>query len=325
MRKTILWAILLLPVFSFAEIYDNIVIRVNNKIVNRYELDKFKAFLKATSGMTQHTDQQIAQQLANILVLEYFTEENSIEISEKDVIRELNDIAEKMKLSGEQQIRTELSKQFNMPVSQDDLRDFIKKQLVFKKSQEFLILNKKRNELKQPTEQEILDVYNKNKHYFVAPAEIKIAHLVILITKDMGFKEQVALEKKLLAARSECLKVKDLAKREELFYQKVEKEASTIYQKNRGLLGSFDSEKLRSLFPQYLKAFDLKKGEITDIIATDYGRHIVIVLDKKGGEALQIDKVRPAIEQNIMMQQGLKIFNTWLEEYSKKYKIFIKL
>lgn len=313
---------LMLPFFAYAEVYENIVIKVNNKIVNRYEIEKFRNILQATMGQNMPLE-QAKKQLSQILILEYFTEENNIEIGDKDVSREISEIAERMKLGGERQIREALAAQYKISISSDDLRDFIRKQLVFKKSQEFLILNKKRNEITKPTEQQVVDFYNAQKRHFIAPAEVKIAHLVMLSSKDLSFKEQLAIEKKLNAIKAECLKIKDVKKREEMFYKKVEQEASPIFRKNKGYLGSFDPEKLRALFPQYLKVFELRKGEITDVIATENSRQIVFLAEKKGGEILELSQIRDRIENILMMQQGEKIFVTWMDEYSKKFKITI--
>jgi hypothetical protein len=265
--------------------------------------------------------EQVKKHLTNILVLEYFIEEKGLEVNDKDVTREIYTIADRMQLDGPDAVLKAVSEKMNLDIRKQDFRDFIRKQLVIKKAQEYVIFKEKRSEIQRPTGNEVRQFYTQNSKYFSAPLEINIAHLVIQVPKSAGFKETLNIEKKLSSIRQELLRIKDFEKRKEAFFQKVQTEASERYRKNNGVLGFFDYEKLKSLFPQYLPVAKLDKGGITEMIATEYSRQIVFVLEKKGGETLPLEQVQDRIMQILMMQQGEKVFQSWLEEYSKKYKI----
>lgn len=314
----------LLPLQISARIFDKIFIKVNNKAITLQEVERFKMFAKATGSVpaNENIDAQMQKQLTSILVLEYFAEEHSLEITEKDVSREINDILERMGVPTEAQLLTGLSQQAKVNITGEDLRGFLRKQLLIKKAQEYVIFQEKRDEMKQPTQEEINAFYHRYKdQYFKAPTEIEIAHLVILLDKNAGFKEIQNTEKKLEAILKQVKNVKNLQQREEFFYKQVEKEASVIYRKNQGRLGSFDAQKLSELFPQYSQVLNLSSGSVSEVIATEFGRQIVFVVAKKGGEVLPLEKIHGRIEQILMMQQGGKIFETWLEEYANNFVI----
>ncbi len=154
--------------------------------------------------------------------------------------------------------------------------------------------------------------------------QVRIAHLVKILPKSAGFKSLIRIERKLSQIRRKVLKFKDIKKKEKVFKEQVLKEASVVYRKNKGELGYFDFRKMSELFPQYKKAFLLKKGAISDVLATEHSRQIIIVLDKKGGKTVPLAQAKPMIEQRLMMAQGQKLFEQWLTDYSKKFKITIK-
>lgn len=325
MKKIILFSLLaFLPLQGFSRTFDQIIIKVNNKAVTLLEMERFKIFARATGSLPAagDVDAQVRQQLASILVLEYFAEEKSLEITDKDISREINDILDRMQIPGEAQLLAGLSQQAKAEITPEDLRFFLRKQLLIKKAQEYVIFQEKRSEMKMPTEEEVRAFYQRHRdQYFKAPAEIEIAHLVILLDKNAGFRETQGAEKKLEEIQKKALAIKDLDQRESFFYEQVEKEASLIYRKNQGRLGSFDAQKLNELFPQYGKALELPRGGISPVIATEFGRQIVLVTAKKGGEVLELKQVQSRIEQILMMQQGGNIFETWLKNYASQFTV----
>ncbi len=54
--------------------------------------------------------------------------------------------------------------------------------------------------------------------------------------------------------------------------------------------------------------FDMDKGEISDIIRSDVGMHIVRVDDAKGGERSDFDSVRDEVEQDYRREQAEQLF-----------------
>ncbi|OHD11233.1 MAG: hypothetical protein A2Y41_06970 [Spirochaetes bacterium GWB1_36_13] len=314
------------------KVYDKILIKVNDKIVTQKDFELFKIFSKATLGNNPEAlanfDELALKQMISMLVLEYFAEENKLEVGEKDITRKIFEITERMKLAGEEDFRRYISEQIKYDISLQDIRNFLKNQILLEKVQEFVVLYEKRSELVRPTEEQLKSAYEQNKKYFTAPGEVSLAHLVILVDSKAGLKETIGVEKKIESIREDLLKMKDIVQRTKAFYEAVEKEATKVneainFKKNKGELGSFDYQKLASLFPRYTSVYALNKGDISPMVVNEDARSIVMVTDKKGGETLSFEEAKPRIEQALLMKQGGEIFEKWINDYSKQFSIEI--
>jgi len=72
-------------------------------------------------------------------------------------------------------------------------------------------------------------------------------------------------------------------------------------------------------------AFKLKVGEISDVIESPAGFHIIQVLDKRGGGAKPLPDVRNEIEDIIGREKAEKKYAEWMEELRKRSYIEIRL
>ena len=72
-------------------------------------------------------------------------------------------------------------------------------------------------------------------------------------------------------------------------------------------------------------AFALEKGEVSGIIESPAGFHILRALDKRGGGLQPIQDVREEIQGRIEEQKMMKKFDEWLGALRKRSLIEIKL
>jgi len=93
--------------------------------------------------------------------------------------------------------------------------------------------------------------------------------------------------------------------------------------KNRGDLGYF---KKGELFPVFEKeALRLKVGEVSGLLRTEFGYHIIKLLDRKGVDPLPFEEVREKVKADYYEGEMEKAFKQFLSTLKEKSVIEIKL
>lgn len=82
-----------------------------------------------------------------------------------------------------------------------------------------------------------------------------------------------------------------------------------------GDLGYFDKKRMVPEFSEV--AFALKVGEISDLVETEYGYHIIKLIDKKEAEVESFESVKQGIKDNLEYDK----YNALVEELKGKAKI----
>jgi peptidyl-prolyl cis-trans isomerase C len=90
---------------------------------------------------------------------------------------------------------------------------------------------------------------------------------------------------------------------------------------NGGDLGYFQQGQMVGAFER--AAFGLKPGEVSDIVETPFGFHIIKVADKQAARTVPIDEVRPQIEQFLQNQQREQRTQSFVETLKAKGKVEI--
>jgi len=147
---------------------------------------------------------------------------------------------------------------------------------------------------------ELLSYYNQHKSEFQQQEEIKASHILVKTEAGPDGKVSAAAD---AAARK---KAEDILKKlraganfEELAKKESDDKASAI---NGGSLGFFQRG---SMVPEFEKAaFSLNKGQISDLVKTQYGYHIIRVDDKHQAGMPSIEQVKEKIEPFLKQQKA---------------------
>jgi peptidyl-prolyl cis-trans isomerase D len=140
------------------------------------------------------------------------------------------------------------------------------------------------------SEREVKEYYNYNIDSFKIPEKICARHILFRLKKNETEAEAAKIRKKAETVLKMARAGKDFAKL-------AEKYSEGPTRKNGGDLGCFSRGKMVKPFEE--AAFKLKKGQISGLVKTQFGYHIIKVEDIHPGRTKPLDEVRSEIEDNL--------------------------
>lgn len=167
----------------------------------------------------------------------------------------------------------------------------------------------------EPTVEEANDYFTKNKEKFIAPQMVKASHI---LKKTVQGEDAKAKNDETRKAMEGILKE---AKAGKDFAELAKKHSEDGSAGQGGDLGYFSKGQM---VPEFEKAaFALKAGEISDIVETQFGYHIIKTFEIKEGGPMAFDDVKGKIMAFIKRQNGEKAVDAYLEQLGKEAKIEI--
>lgn len=156
------------------------------------------------------------------------------------------------------------------------------------------------------TDDEVRRQFDANRRLYDRPAQIRVSHILVRIADKS--QEAVAQAKvKVVQAR-----LADGGKFEDLARQYSEDPGSAA---QGGDLGYVSKGTLVKEFED--AAWALKPGQISGPVRTQYGLHIIKVVDLKPAEAADFATVKEQIRQELLASKREKAFEGWLAEVRK--------
>jgi peptidyl-prolyl cis-trans isomerase C len=154
--------------------------------------------------------------------------------------------------------------------------------------------------------------YKENQDKFEHPAEVRASHILFRTAADG---DADAAKKRAADALERLKKGEDFAK--------LAKELSedTGSAQNDGDLGFFARDAMVKPFAD--AAFGLKKGELSDVVQTEFGFHLIKVTDTHPAGVMALADVKPQIESYLEEQQRQEREQEYVAQLKKKAKIEI--
>lgn len=175
-----------------------------------------------------------------------------------------------------------------------------------------LVLSQKEARTK-PTDMQISIFYQKNKEKFSMPESVHVRH--VLIAKAPGDDDKLKAEKK---ARAENLRKQLLAGAD--FAQVAKSNSDCPSKHNGGDLGTFARGEMVKPFEK--AAFAQEKNAIGPVVETDFGFHIIQVLDHIAVKTLSLDEATKArIATFLQQQKQQEAFDSLLKQLKAKASI----
>lgn len=166
------------------------------------------------------------------------------------------------------------------------------------------------------TDEEIKKFYDDNKSGLAEEPQVKASHILIGVDASATPEAKAKAKEKAEAVLKEIKGGKDFAA--------AAKADSTCPSKDQGGdLGFFGKGQMVPAFEQ--AAFSLKPGEISDVVETQFGYHIIKVTEKKDAEPPKFDELKEKITVFLKGQKTQKAVFEYVTKLRKETKVEILL
>jgi peptidyl-prolyl cis-trans isomerase C len=232
------------------------------------------------------------------------------EAKEKGLIADQAKVEEAMK-SVKGQFPTEA--QYQQALQQQNLKEVDVRQSITDNLLYQQVLDPVVKAIAEPTDAEIQKFYDENPKYFDEPEQVHAAHIFLKVDATAPPEQKAELRKKLEAIRA------DIESKKTTFAEAAKISDDKSNAQNGGDLGFF---KRGDIVPALeTAAFAAKPGTLTPVIETEYGYHLVNVIEFKAGGKAPVEKAKPDIKAFLERQKKQDATRKYLEGLKGKAKI----
>ncbi len=290
---------------------------VNGKIISYKDFERQLNIFKQQMFKGQAVQlpdtvlQQVRMQTINQLIAEELLYQESkkkgIKIGPEVVTTEIGNLKKRFK--DEEQYQQTLTR---MQMNEDQLKGQIVQRAAIRALIEQEIASKI-----EITPAEAKTYFDANPKEFQQPQRVRAQHILIKIGKDADEKQKAQGRKTLTDIKKRILGGEDFAALAKEYSQGPSGPKG-------GDLGYFTKDKMVPPFAE--AAFKLAVNEVSDIVETQFGYHLIKVLDHKAVKDLTFDEVKPRLMAGLRSQRIQKEVKPYVDELRKSAKIetFIK-
>jgi len=267
-----------------------VIATVNEEEITEEELNKRLEKLSFIYQMDIDRDlygEEMLDQLIEEKLLLQKAEEKGVIVGEEEVEVQYSEFESMLvtSYSGEEELKNELDQR---DLDLDDFRNLIGKLAVISG-----LIDEVTKDI-TVSEQEIKDYYDENPEEFVAPESVEASHILV---------EERALAEEILEKLDDSESFSDLAK---------EHSIDTQNKDDGGHLGYFTYGEMVPEFEQV--AFDLEIDQISEVVATDFGYHIIKVTDRVPEKMLTFNEAEDFIRDRLLLSAQEDYFQNYVEE-----------
>ncbi len=301
----------------YAAFEDRIVAVVNDDVITLSELEaSLQPILERIkkipeegkrNEVTAQARLAVMNQMIDRMLLEKEAAKRKIAVTDEEVTKALEDMLKNRDISIEK-FRESLAAE---GATLDDYRDEIRKTRIKRKLIGVTVESKV-----SVSEEEIGEYYAKHRNQYEGKEASRIQQILLVKPKDAG--DSVY---KTLRAQAEAILKK--LKEGESFDLLVAAHSRGPAAGSGGDLGFVEKG---MMFPEVDKVvFELKTGEISDVIESPAGFHIIKIIDRRGAGIKPIGEVREEIIGMIGNEKMKKKSEEWLKELRERSLIEIRL
>lgn len=287
-----------------------VVAKVNGVVILSIELRRAKKVMLRGQAVPPEQQAEVDKQALNQLVTAELLYQAAAKMDVKDLDKQIDaKLAQgKARFAKEEDFVKAIK---DLEMDEKDLREYTRRDLIISKFVESTIVSKIK-----VTEEDARTFYTQNPDKFTRSETVKASHILI------GVDEKAAPEEKKKAAEKAGMLRKELAGGAD--FAVLAKGNSTCPSSQQGGdLGFFGKGQMVPAFET--AAFALKPGEISDVVETPFGYHIIKLTERKAAETVSFKEAQPKIEEFLRGQKINDAVGEFVSEAKKTAKIEILL
>lgn len=297
-----------------AQLLDRIAAVVNDDIILLSDLRTAIAQTRADlrgKGVSIQDPLALEKKVLDSLILEklqlHKAKQLGVQVTDEEVADAIAKIAQQNQLTLEQLQQTLNQQALNGFIQ---FRDKLRKQLLLQKLQQKIALSQA-----QVTEEEI-DNFIQRSQLQQNNWTYHIGHIMLALPESANAKQRKNLKQQMEVIRQKLLAGEDFSQIAIRFSQGSKALMG-------GDLGWLDYEQMPTFFAKEVP--QLKKDQISPIIRSPVGFHIIKLLDKKSKQATEGENAREAALKTIRLQKANEILELWLRQLRDEAFVEIKL
>ncbi|MDD5722960.1 MAG: peptidylprolyl isomerase [Syntrophales bacterium] len=194
-----------------------------------------------------------------------------------------------------------------MHLTEDALKAKVREGMIIQK-----LIDREITGLIEVSDEEVKEYYDKNPALFKQPEKMQASHILIKVEPEGG-------ETKKADALKEIKKVQSELKEGGNFAELAKKYSQCPSSANGGDLGYFARGQMVKPFED--AAFLLKKGEVSDIVETSFGYHLIQAGDRKPETVIDYKDVKDRLAPYLKRVKTGTEADKYIERLKKKAKI----
>ena len=162
------------------------------------------------------------------------------------------------------------------------------------------------------SDKEIKDYYDSHPDFFKQPEQVRASHILIKVDSQADESQKAEARKTLEKIQQKLKKGED--------FSALAKESSQCPSSDKGGdLGYFKRGQMVKPFEDAASA--LKPGEVSDIVETKFGYHLIKVVDKKPEGTIPYKDVKDKIKQHIKSEKVQEKVSSYVAKLKEKAKV----
>ena len=158
----------------------------------------------------------------------------------------------------------------------------------------------------EPTEDEVAAFYEAHKAEYVEPEQVLCQHILVKGSDDKALDKIKEIRERIVSGKSD-------------FAEEAKKHSDCPSGAEGGSLGWFGRG---MMVPEFDKvAFEMKRGEVSGVVSTQFGYHIIYKADQKGGGKLTLVDVHDQVKDLLRHEARGRAMDAFVQELRDAAKI----